>query len=173
VVLVGGGYGLARLLSIGGSGTAASSNGIGPSRLAQAGGPGHGTSPGFGRDNTAPRTLPGESAAPLPVIRSGTDYQPGQLAAQVEHVLHRHPARAAMPANAQQLSTSRLVGCVSSLTGGVRPRLVDEARYRGQPATIIVTAATSSRPQQVWVVGGGCSATSPDVIAHAQLTGTG
>jgi hypothetical protein len=56
-----------------------------------------------------------------------------------------------------------LVGCVLHLTGNVRPTLVDRATYQGQPAYVIAV------PRHVWVVGPGCTATNPDLIASAGL----
>ena len=50
--------------------------------------------------------------------------------------------------------------------------LVDVARYQGAPATIIVTEAAGG-PEQIWVVGTGCSASRSDVLHHARLTPAG
>jgi hypothetical protein len=168
VVIAGGGYGLARLLhgaatpASGAAGGGRISSNLPAARQ-------HGASPNAGTLHSAQAG----SAAVLPLTRSGTDYQPGQLAAQVEQVLSRHPVSAAAPGDFRQLQRSGLDGCVSSLTGGAWPRLVDQARYQGRPATIIVTAGAGGRPGQVWVVGTGCSATSRHVIAYAQLTSAG
>ena len=62
-----------------------------------------------------------------------------------------------------------LAGCVKLIAGGAQPRLVDVARYRGQPASIIVLPLAGGMLDQVWVVGAGCSATSRDVVAHTLL----
>jgi hypothetical protein len=114
-----------------------------------------------------PTELP---AGSLRVIDSGTDYQPGTLAGQVESLLNRgyssSPGHNATPV----LASPRLLACVTLVTGGVVPRLVDVARYRGQPATVIVQAAAAGKPAQVWVVGSGCSAGQRDVIAHTEIT---
>jgi hypothetical protein len=92
----------------------------------------------------------------------------------VEQVLSRPTGPAATaPQVLSPADQQRLPGCVTLITGGTRPRLVDLARYQGRPATIIVQGAAGGRPAQVWVVGAGCSATSRDVIAHTQLTGVG
>src|SRR3984957_13195809 len=61
--------------------------------------------------------------------------------------------------------SARLQGCVSKVTDGVRPALVDKATYDGKPAYII--AVTS----QAWVVGPGCTASDTDVIAQVPLKG--
>jgi hypothetical protein len=59
----------------------------------------------------------------------------------------------------------QLSGCVSRLTGGVAPSLVDKASYDGIPAYIIAV------PTQVWVVRRGCTAADPQLIVRAPLTG--
>lgn len=172
VVIAGGGYGLTRVLNGPAGPSSGSSGGIPrPAHNAQ-GAPGaiRGTGPEMGR----PAGSAG-SAGTLPLIRSGTDYQPGQLVAQVEHELRRLPVKEAPLSgeSAPQPQDQGLTGCVLAITRGVRPQLVDAARYRGRPATIIVTAATAGQPGQVWVAGSNCSAGRPDVIAHTRLSGTG
>ena len=47
--------------------------------------------------------------------------------------------------------------------------LVDVARYRGAPATVIVTRPAAGGPEQIWVVGDGCSASRSDLLHHATL----
>jgi hypothetical protein len=61
--------------------------------------------------------------------------------------------------------SAALRGCVSNLTGGQSPRLVDQATYQGSPAYII---ATSSR---AWVVGLGCTAADPELVTSVPLAG--
>jgi hypothetical protein len=126
----------------------------------------------------------------LTVISSGTDYRPGQLAAQVEVVLTRYaipaggalvPARTspaasgpAQPSQLQQPSgLAALPGCVARIAAGLHPRMVDEARYNGHAATIIVLPATAQRPAQVWVVGPACSGSRSAVMAHAAVPSAG
>ena len=126
----------------------------------------------------------------LTVISSGTDYRPGQLAGQVAVVLARYPvpaagqpvpvptwaaaSSAAQPRPVQQPSgLAALPGCVARIAAGLRPRMVDEARYNGHPATIIVLPATAPGPAQVWVVGPACSGSRSDVIAHVAMAGSG
>ena len=58
-----------------------------------------------------------------------------------------------------------LTGCVSQLTGGVEPTLVDRASYDGIPAYIIAVRS------HVWVVRLGCTATDPQLITQAPLKG--
>jgi hypothetical protein len=126
----------------------------------------------------------------LTVISSGTDYRPGQLAGQVAVVLARYPipaagqpvpvptwaaaSSAAQPRQVQQPSRlAALPGCVARIAAGLRPRMVDEARYNGHPATIIVLPAIAPGPVQVWVVGPACSGSRSDVIAHVAMAGSG
>ena len=73
---------------------------------------------------------------------------------------------------------SALVQCVERVAGAsaVQARkvdMVDEARYRGHPATIIVVQATSGRPAMVYVAGPRCSASDRDVLAQARLPASG
>jgi hypothetical protein len=172
VVGGGGGYLLSRLPS--GSG-ASSSSAAAP---ATAEGP-------AARAGAQPNAVTGGG---LTVISSGTDYRPGRLAAQVATVLARYAAPVAgahMSAPASQTPASQtpakqvqqpsriaaLPGCVARIAAGRQPRLVDESRYDGRPATIIVLAGTGRAPAQVWVVGPACSAGHSDVVAHTVLGG--
>ncbi|HEY2576174.1 MAG TPA: hypothetical protein VGI74_07680 [Streptosporangiaceae bacterium] len=119
-------------------------------------------------------------AAGLQVIESGTGYLPGRLASQAQAVLASHPVNAAAPHGTSTGTSGTSVGapgisgqlqsCVRLVTGGLQPLLVDEARYQGQPATIIVLPATAGRAGQVWVTGPSCSATNRDLITHTQLS---
>jgi hypothetical protein len=61
--------------------------------------------------------------------------------------------------------SQRLAGCVSRLTDGVTPTLVDQASYQGTPAYIIAV------PSRVWVVRVGCTAADPQEITSVSLTG--
>ena len=58
-----------------------------------------------------------------------------------------------------------LSGCVSKVTGGAAPSLVDRASYDGIPAYIIAV------PTRVWVVGRGCTAADTQLIVQAPLKG--
>ena len=78
------------------------------------------------------------------------------------------PASAASSASASAPAGTAprpLAGCVTHLTKGVEPTLVDQATYDGIPAYII---ATSNR---VWVVRLGCTATDPQQITSVSLSG--
>ena len=128
----------------------------------------------------------GSGGSGYTVIASGTDYRAAQLPAQIAAVLDRYriasagehvavPAPKQAPSN-QVLQPSRLAamsGCVTRITGGQRPLMVDESRYDGRPATIIVLAATAQQLTEAWVVGPACSASRSDVIVHTSLPSSG
>ena len=63
------------------------------------------------------------------------------------------------------MSSVALSGCVSALTGGVVPSLVDKASYDGSPAYIIAV------PTEAWVVGRGCTAADTQLITRVSLKG--
>jgi hypothetical protein len=173
VLVAGGGYLLSRLPSPSSSESSASSG------AASAAGP---------AARAGANAAAGDGG--LTVISSGTDYRPGQLAGQVAVVLARYPipaagqpvpvptsaaaSSAAQPRPVQQPSRlAALPGCVARIAAGLRPRMVDEARYNGHPATIIVLPATAPGRAQVWVVGPACSGSRSDVIAHVAMAGSG
>ena len=170
VLLAGGGYAVTRVISAGGTKGEASSSGTAASR-----------EPLSGQPAPAPsaRAAPGAAAqAALPVITSGTSYQPGQLKAQVGAVLKRYP----VPAKARgglgsgtgpQAAFPDLAACVSHLSGGREPMLIDIARYGDRPAAVIVVPAAGSPTVRVWVVGPGCSGQGGDVIAQTSLPAPG
>ena len=165
-VLAVGGYGLATLHS---GANSAASNAVGGPAHKSAGTVGPS---GKGAPN-AGAAMPSPLMARLHIIESGTDYLASRLASQAQSVLATHPVNAAdqrqVPA-ATSGATSQLQSCVYAVTGGLSPLLVDKAHYQGQPATIIVAPPTASRAGQVWVTGPACSATTPDLITHTQLT---
>jgi hypothetical protein len=130
------------------------------------------------------------STAGFPLIKSGTDYQAATLARQVRDVLaatEKKPgpvagtpsygSSSAAPAASSPASSSGgelssvsalppgLRGCVLHFTGGAPPRLVDRASFAGTPAYVIASDS------HVWVVGRGCTAAHPDLIASAPLGG--
>jgi hypothetical protein len=166
-VLAAGGYTVTQLTTHGAS----------PLR---AGGGAHVT-PGYGPISHAPKgglatpapthtvnAPPGTVLPSFTVIRSGTDFRTAQLAAQIESAL-----AAAGRAGTEHVSSTVEEDCVYRVTGGTRPTLVDEARYDGQPATVIALAPSAAQLGQAWVVGPGCSAETNDALMHVQLSGTG
>jgi hypothetical protein len=139
-------------------------------------------------EGTGSRAAPAASASStlglnhsFVVTRSGTRYEQATLAAQVHTRLTTvgeapkgpvtvpGPHSSASSAGSSSVNASppgaALSACVLHLTGGTPPRLVDRATYGGEPAYII---AGSSR---VWVVGLGCTAAKPQLIASVPLAG--
>lgn len=129
--------------------------------------------PGKSRTGTGTATGPAlgpnvRTTAPLYVVRSGTDYQPGRLASQAKAALTRYGAGHAGVRRAASLRS-----CVMQITHGLLPGLLDMASYRGQPATIVIKAPSAGSPGQVWVVRQPCSGQHREVLAHATLPGPG
>jgi len=156
VVVAGGSYGAARLLS--GNPESAPSSGSGSAAAKASGG----------------LRIPsaGKSAPAARIVSSGTNYQPGQLGAQVSAVLSQHGASASAAtgpgvsaANQPAAAAPHVPACVPHVTGGKRLLLVDRAKYQGRPATVIVTSGTTSGTVRALVVAGACTATNGRVLA--------
>ena len=132
--------------------------------------------------------------ASVTAVMTGTDFAPGQLSDQVSAQLTRHgpgstglaapnatappvtqgPAAAGRhPATFGPMAVTDLAGCVNRIAAGDLVLLVDVARYQGGPATVIVTQPSAGGPEQIWVVGPGCSASRSDVLRHAALSPAG
>jgi hypothetical protein len=174
VVLAGGGYEIAQ--HVGGS-----------------------SSPSETSAGSAPRTQQGPFSAPaavpaplhrlsylhaghvdVPVVQSGTNYTPATLRGQVTNTLATYgplarsgPSGSHSPVPAGGTPESALGGCVTRIAKGQHVLLVDVASYRGTPAMVIVTRAAAGGPEQVWVVGTGCSSTSSHLLAHVTLAPAG
>jgi hypothetical protein len=84
-------------------------------------------------------------------------------------VLSPAPAPAERSATFGDIPVSQLQGCVNRVAAGEVVLLVDVARYRGTPATVIVTDVTVVGPEQIWVVGTGCSGSRSDMLTHATM----
>jgi hypothetical protein len=67
------------------------------------------------------------------------------------------------------ISIPVLDGCVNRVASGELVLLVDVARYQGTRAMVIVTEVSAISPEQVWVVGLGCSGSRSDVLTHEAL----
>ena len=126
-------------------------------------------------------------------VMTGTDFTTGDLGRQVAAQLARYGRGAAMagpnaktpaatrapaapagrPATFGHMAVSDLAGCVNRIAAGDLVLLVDVARYRGEPATVIVTKPSAAGPEQIWVVGAGCSASRSDLLHHATLSAAG
>jgi hypothetical protein len=159
LVLFGGVYGIAHLSS-GSSSSSAASSAAGHAAA------GSESSPlaGAQAPSTHTRLEPAESApqATFTVTASGTSYQPATLAEQVRAQVAKPNKTGAQPAD-EAAPSAQLTGCVLHLTGQVRPSLVDRATYQGKAAYVIAVA------NWAWVVGTGCSASNPELIASVGL----
>ena len=159
LVLFGGVYGIAHLSSGSSSSSAASS-------AAGSAAAGSESSPlaGAQAPGTHTRLEPADSgqAAAFAVTASGTNYQSATLAQQVRAQLARPAKTAALPA-AEAAPSAQLSACVLHLTGQMRPSLVDRATYQGKPAYVIAVT------NWAWVVGTGCTASNPELIASVGL----
>jgi hypothetical protein len=163
LVAVGGvGYGVAQLMSSPPSTSSASSAAAPNARHNSAGSGASAMSPAAG--------------VALPVIASGTDYRHDQLDQQVARILQSHPRSSLGRPGALPLSRGAsdpaLSACVTSIAPADRVRLVDESKYQGQQATVIVVDAYGGHPETAFVVGSSCSAARSDIVAQAVLTST-
>ena len=171
VLVAGGGYAIARVALAGNSSEQTSSAGSSASRSA----------PNGSAATRAPEAAPGAAIrGGLPLVASGTNYQPGQLPAQVGAVLKRYPASQGSPGRptvaspvSPESAFPQLSACVSHLAGGQRPRLVDIARYGTRPAAVIVVPVPGTATLRVWVVGPGCTGQGGDVIARFSMPAPG
>jgi hypothetical protein len=177
VVVAGGGYGVAKLLTANPeSGTSAGAGSVGaPASRANSKAP---AGPSGALRVPAGEGAAGSSSPHSPVVSSGTNYQPGQLEAQVSAALARYGARAAAnqgpsPANQPAISPKPVPTCVQHVTGGKRLLLVDRAKYQGRPATVIVTRGATPGTVRAVVVAGSCTATPGNVLARTTFPDSG
>jgi hypothetical protein len=179
VVLAGGGYEIAQ--HVGGSSSqrsTASGSAATPPRQGNFSAPAAGGSTAL----PGPRYLHA-AHTDIPVVASQTNYTPAMLKDQVRNMLARYgqpalsgpsalrsPVAAGNPsATFGNIPVSTLAGCVTRVADGRQVLLVDVARYRGTPATVIVTRTSAGGPEQVWVVSPGCSSRRITLLAHATL----
>jgi len=175
VVIAGGSYGVARLLT----GNPESGTSAGPGAEA---GPAFGThgNPSRGPTGGLEAPIAGGSAPAAPIVSSGTNYQPGQLKSQVSAVLTRYGVSASTPTGARASPAKRpaasaapMPACVRHVTGGKLPLLVDLAKYQGRPATVIVIQGANSGTRRALVVAGACTAAAGRVAATITFPGSG
>jgi hypothetical protein len=118
---------------------------------------------------------PDVGGATFTVTHSGTSYQPHKFPAQAAGVLAHSSTGLIRPGSQSgqfRRSSPVLTGCVTKVVGAERAdevKLVDQARYQGRPATIIVVAATAAQPGMVYVAGSPCSASDARILAQAPL----
>jgi hypothetical protein len=182
-VIGGGGYAIASHAG-GGPATSASS----ASGAANAAVPGATASQAIG----APVNFGhGDSARSIPTVTSTTDFMPSTLATQAAAALqaarvqgvhsgppvpHQHGlssdssgTAARSFANPAGLSGPTLAGCIGRFAPGHAVQLVEDAKFDGKPATIIITTAPSGKSAEVWVVGESCSASRSDLLDHLKV----
>jgi hypothetical protein len=136
--------------------------------------------------SAAPRSLT-EGGVQFTVRHSGTAYRKSTLAAQAAAVRATHSAGVNSPGTpsagvnspakatgglARQAPGPALAGCVDKVASlapvhAGEVRLVDQARYQGHPATVIVVQASTAQPGTVYVAGDRCSASRADILATA------
>ena len=168
VLLAAGGYGLSRLVS-GPPGQALPGTAAGIAASASTASSGRAVAPAEGTASATgqPRANPNiRSPFSFTFVTSGTNYLPGSLRHQLEAVM---PASASVPT---QAPPQQMLNCVRNVTGGVKPVFVDEARFEGQPATVIVVPAGQGKGYQASVAGAGCSASRRDLLATTTLPPT-
>ena len=131
-----------------------------------------------GRRSTEARpnlSVPAFGGATFTVTRSGTTYYPHTFAAQAARVLAHPSTRLIRPgsqADHSQRSGLALTGCVTKVVGAGRVsdvKLVDQARYAGRPATVIVVGATATQAGRVFVAAAPCTASDARILAQAPL----
>src|SRR6516165_707431 len=172
VVIAGGGYGVAKLLAGSpGNGTAAVNGAAAP---APAGSGPRMSAGGFESGGSAAAS----GAAAARIVSSGTNYQPSQLKSQVSAVLAQHGGSTAegpgpSPNNRPASSSRQLPACVTQVTGGTRPLLVDHASYQGHPATVIVVPSAAPGKLRAVVVAGECTGPTSHVLATATISAPG
>jgi hypothetical protein len=119
-------------------------------------------------------------------ISSQTDFTASKLSTQVASQVSKYgsagtrsgpmsvPGHSSAAAPGSQrfgsMVVSALQGCVDRIAAGEIVVLVEVARFQGSPATIIVTEVAQAAPQQIWVVGSGCSRSRSDVLHRSALS---
>lgn len=125
------------------------------------------------------------------VVQSSANFLPAKLTSEVAAAVHAarargvsgsQPTSSTPGASRAQTSNSagsaapssdiasRLAGCIDLIVPGREVLLVDNARFNGMPATIIVVAALAASPAEAWVVGSACSASGKDILSHVVLS---
>ena len=179
----GGGYEIASHASVPTASTASSASGAA-----------NGTVPGAAASQSVGAPVNyghGSEARSIPTVTSPTDFEPSTLraqataalkAARLEGVHSAPPVRGQVfgypSANSttgfHSLATTGLVGaklagCIGRFSPGRVVQLVENAKFKGKPATIIITSLPSSQSAEVWVVGESCSASQGDVLDHLKV----
>ncbi|HEY2238637.1 MAG TPA: hypothetical protein VGI21_07590 [Streptosporangiaceae bacterium] len=179
-VVAAGGYTAVQLTTGGSStplGPAAANGPITTKHTATAGGAARGLpTGGVHAQPFIPKTGNGAGNGPEPqlafkVVDSGIDYEATSLRAQIKTELNKVTSSAA--ARSLHIPTPQQYACVSDVTGGTAPALVDKARFQGRPATIIALSHVGKQFSQAWVVGSSCSASKTDILKYVTLATSG
>jgi len=141
-------------------------------------------------ESVGPRVTygPASSAGSIQTVTSDTDFMPGTLSSQAAAAVKEarqegvHPMGTRQATAAPDIHSNANIGmsgngtasgavqsCVNAIAAGREVLLVELAKYSGNPATLIVTAALGSKPAEAWIVGPLCSAADHDLLAHARL----
>jgi hypothetical protein len=107
---------------------------------------------------------PAAIAPSFDVTRSGTAYRSVTLGRQVNATLASSQLSGSGPPN------RTLAGCVSRITGGKRPSLVDQATFDDRPATVIAAEGSTPSTLNIWVVGPDCSADTLNLLNQTTTT---
>ncbi|MBO0814393.1 MAG: hypothetical protein J2P30_04475, partial [Actinobacteria bacterium] len=174
VVLAGGGYGVAQLLSPGQSGQATASGGSARSAASRPSSP---RPAGLQNGGLNPAQQARPSAA-LPAVASQENFTRDGLASQIRAAVKKYsgsPGSNIGPAAGGGKLGSRpsLLRCVMAVAHGQGVRLVVVAKYQGKGAYVIVTAAPAGGPDRAVVVGYDCTPAHPDVRARTTVPRTG
>ena len=107
-----------------------------------------------------------------------TQYSPAKVRAAAPNSMapntaHSPAAPRAQASTAFGIPVDVLDGCVNRIAAGELVLLVDVAHYQGVRATVIVTEVSASSPEDIWVVGMGCSGSRSDVLTHTVLASSG
>jgi hypothetical protein len=97
------------------------------------------------------------------VVTSPANFTHAGFGQQVAAALTVTPA-----ASAEVPPSAHIRACVQKLAGDARLIRVEQARYEGQPATLVVIGTGSGR--EALIAGAKCSATSRDVLDRASLS---
>jgi hypothetical protein len=108
------------------------------------------------------------------VVDSGIDYRTASLSTQIKTELNKVVAlKPSARGRALHKPTAQQYACVSYVTGGNAPALVDKAQFQGHPATIIALSHVGNQVGQAWVVGPSCSASEEDILKYVTLPTSG
>jgi hypothetical protein len=174
------------LVAAGGVGYAVSQSSSSPSTSSSSAGPAAAPRAVAGphSHSAAGRAGPQEGAGgdvQFTVRHSRTPYRKTTLAVQARMQLAAgvtHPGKAPGGGLSLQAPSRALTGCVDNVAGLAAVhagdvKLVDQARFQGRPATVIVVQATSAQPGTVYAAGAGCSASRADLLARAPYPPSG